>query len=116
MAQGQAGGEGEAKGRRNRRYHQGRRRFVGVFTHGGKGGKGGEPLVVGAGVHGQPLEWQHLRLGQEEHGRVIAQIGLQLVIESPGVVQPRGDHDHRPLLSASGGPDCGHVQGIVSRD
>ena len=110
MAEGQAGRDGEAESRCYSCHHQGRRRVVGVFTHGDEGGKGGQTLVVGAGIHRQPFERQDLRLGQEEHGRVIAQVGQQLVVESPGVVQPGGERHHWPLLQL---PDGSQVKGLM---
>jgi len=62
--------------------------------------QGGQPLVAGVGVNCQPLVWEHFGFWQEVNGLIFAQIGQQLVVETPGVVGTGRDHQERPPLAA----------------
>ena len=58
---------------------------------GGEGGKGGEALVAGIGVDGQPLEGQDLGLRKQVDGGVLSQPAEELVVEAAGVLWPGCD-------------------------
>ena len=97
---GQDGGrQGKAQGGGGGGHDQ-RRRPVGfrvwLDSGGGQGGKGGQALVDGAGVDGQPLEGQHFRLRQQIDRGIRAQVGQQLVVELAGVLGAGRQYQHRP--------------------
>ena len=100
--------EGETQRGRDGGNDQGRVR-VGFFG-GGQRRESGEPLIARSCVNRQTLERQHLRLRQQPNGSVLTQVGQQLVVQPAGVLQARGQHDHRTALQVPQGP---HVQGLM---
>ena len=103
-------GDGETQGGGDRRYHQGRRRTVGVILCGGQGRQGGKTLVAGASIDGEALEGENFGFGQQEHGGIVAEVGEKLVVETAGVVQAGRDDYDGPLLKL---PKGGQVDGLV---
>ena len=89
IAQG-GGGRGHDQRRRPARFR------VGMDGGGCQGGQGGQALIDGAGIHGQPLEGQHFRLRQQIDRGILAQVGQQLVVELPGVLRAGSQRQHRP--------------------
>ena len=93
----QARWQGEATRRRHRSHYQWRRRFVALGIICGQRRQRRQPLVNSASVHRQPFKGEHLRLGQQVHGSVFAQVGEQLIVEAPGILKSRRYRHHRTL-------------------
>ena len=104
-----AGGQCPPQGRAHRRHHQGGRmlRPVRRVKGAGQGRQSRQTLVARIGVHGQPLEGQRLRFGQQMRRLILAQAGQQLVVQPAGVLRPRRDNQCRNAGGVPQGADVG---------
>ena len=107
--------QGRTHGGADGRHHYRRRLSERSAVGGSKGSQGGQALVAGVGVHRQPLEGQHLRFGQQERWPIVAQVGQQVVVETPGVLRPGGYHQRRRLAQAPQGCDVGRGGPLAHR-
>ena len=111
---------GRRQGQPERGSHRGdyqRRRLsrAGLSVRGaGQSGQGGQPLVAGMGVYGQPFKGKHLGFRQQVGRGVLSQVGLKVVVETPGVFRPGRQHQNRGSQSAPEGPDVGRSSPLAN--